>query len=221
MWFLISARICAVSSLEKRRRRENLFGDANANLDVAVEADAVARDFGIRRLVRRRFADVVQQRAPRQRGRRAGGELLQQQHGVDPDVAFGVELGRLGDAAQPHHFRQDACQQAELVEQLEAAGRAAFGEDPRQLVAHALGRDLVDVGGFAADAFDLEMEVQAGGEADGAQQAQLVFGVAKLGVADGADHAAAQVVAAVDIIEHGRVEVAGGFVARWGRAACR
>ena len=34
-----------------------------------------------------------------------GGEFLQQQHGVDPDVAFGVELGRLGDAAHARRLR--------------------------------------------------------------------------------------------------------------------
>ncbi len=42
---------------------ENLLGNADADFDVAVEADAVARNLRIGRLIRRRLADVMQQRA--------------------------------------------------------------------------------------------------------------------------------------------------------------
>ena len=55
--------------------REDILGDADADLDVAVEADAVAGNRRIRRLIGRGLADVVQQRAPRQRWRAAGGSF--------------------------------------------------------------------------------------------------------------------------------------------------
>ena len=48
-----------VSSLREAQAAENLFGDANANLDVAVEANPVRSPAKGRGL-----ADIVQQRAP-------------------------------------------------------------------------------------------------------------------------------------------------------------
>ncbi len=48
---------------------------------------------------------------------------------MDPDVALGVELGRLGYAAQADDFGEDLGEEAEIEEQLEAAARAALGED--------------------------------------------------------------------------------------------
>src|SRR6185437_119611 len=191
--------------------RENLLGDSHADFDVAVEADAIAGDCGIGRLERCGLADVVQQRAPGERWRNAGGKLFEQQHGVRPDVAFGVVLRRLGDASHAHGFGQDAGEQAKLVEQFEAAARAAFGEDTGKFVANAFSGDLGDLGGLAANAFDLEVEVEARGEADGAHQAELVLGVAKGGVADGADDTFLEIAAAADKVEHGGVQVAGGF----------
>ena len=79
----------------------------------------------------------------RQRG---GGllQLVQQQQRVHPDIAFGVKFGRLLDAFHGCHSGRMSCQQAGFVEQLEAAPRAALGEDARQFVAHPLGRDLFE-----------------------------------------------------------------------------
>lgn len=49
--------------------------------------------------------------------------------------------------------------------------------------------------------FGLDIEREAGGEADGAEEAEVVFGEAGGGVADGADEFVVEVVAAVDEVE--------------------
>ncbi len=59
-----------------------------------------------------------------------------------------------------------------------------------------------DLGGLAANAFNFQVEVEARCEANGAQQAKLVLGVAELRIADGADDSATQIAAAqLNIIE--------------------
>ena len=68
-------------------------------------------------------------------------ELFQQQQRVHPHVALGVVLGRLLHALHGGHFGQEVVQQAGRIQQLEAAPRAAFGQDADQLVANALGGD--------------------------------------------------------------------------------
>src|ERR1035437_2514361 len=123
-----------------------------------------------------------------------------------------MELWRLGYAAKADDFGQDAGEQAELVQQLESTAGSAFGEDTGELVADALRADLVDVCGLAADSGDVQVEVEARAEADGAQHAELVFGVAQFWIADGADDSAGEIFAAADIIERGGGGIAGGLV---------
>ena len=148
---------------------------------------------------------------------RARRELFQQQHGVNPDVALGVEFGRLGNAAQAHGFGQHARQQSERIQQLEAAAGAALGQDAGQFVAHALLADLMDVRGVAMDGGGRALfnaVVQARGEAGGTQHTQLVLGEAKLGIADRANDAGGKVLATVDIVDYGCSGVAGGRLVR-------
>ena len=83
---------------------EDGFGDADADLDVAVEADAVVRVVGVGCAVGGGLADVVKERSPGECGRGVGRKVFEQEHGVDPDVAFGVELGRLLDAMHAGGF---------------------------------------------------------------------------------------------------------------------
>jgi hypothetical protein len=68
---------------------------------------------------RGRLADIVQQRAQRQRGV-GWSQFFEQQQGVRPDVALGMEFGRLLDALHGGHFGQKHGQQAAFVEQFEA-----------------------------------------------------------------------------------------------------
>ena len=108
-------------------------------------------------------------------------------------------LGRLLDAFHGGDFGQYAGQQAARIQHFEAAPRAALGQDADQLVADALGRNPQDIGVPAADGLEgggVDVEIEAGGEADGAQHAQVVLAEPLVGVADGADHAALQILAA-------------------------
>ena len=92
--------------------------------------------------------------------------------------------GRLRDALHLHGFGEDLLEQAGGVEELEAAAGAAFGEDAGEFVADALGGDWWMVAACARDGCGgcgVDREVQARGEADGAQHAELVFGEAEGG----------------------------------------
>lgn len=146
---------------EAKAIQHNL-GDADADLDVAVEADAVVFFMGIRRAEGGRLPDVVQERAPGEGGGAVEGELLEQEHGVGPDIALGVELGRLGDAVHLDGFGEDLGEEAGDVEKLEGAAGVALSEHLGDLVADALVADLVDGGGLGLDRghgawFDLEL----------------------------------------------------------------
>ena len=122
MWFLTRAMICSVSSLEKRRRREDCFGDADADFDVAVEADAIVRVVGVGWAEGGGLADVVKERSPGEGGEASGREFFEEEHGVDPDVAFGVELGRLLDAVHALLASgRTCCEEAGGVEEFEGA----------------------------------------------------------------------------------------------------
>ncbi len=89
--------------------RQDPPGHFHSGLDMTVEADALVDAKG------RRLADVVKQHAPGQlRGRRA--QTFEHQQGVDPDVAFRVELGWLRDSFQRCDLGQRLVQQAGLVE---------------------------------------------------------------------------------------------------------
>ena len=105
-----------------------------------------------------------------------------------------------------------SCEQAGFVEQLEGAAGVALGEHLGQLVANALAADGVNARRERADGgesggFDLEPEAR--GKAHGAQQAQLVFFEALLGVADGADDAGIEIGEAADVVEYGGAQVLG------------
>ena len=123
---------------------------------------------------------------------------------MGPDVAFGVILGRLDYAFHLEGFGDDLGEEAGGVEELEAAAGSAFGEDAGEFVADSLGGDVVDGGGLGGDGGGgggIDLEVEAGGEADRAEHAELVFGEAEGGVADGSDDSGGEVFAAVDVVE--------------------
>ena len=124
----------------------------------------------------------------------------------DPDVAFGMVFGRLLDAFHGGHFGQHDGQQAALVQQFEAAAGAAFGEDARPArrgrarrrpcaMSAVAARMAVEGGGF-------DRETEPRGEADGAQQAQMVLAEARVGIADGAHQRGSEIGAASNVIQH-------------------
>ena len=76
------------------------------------------------------------------------------------------------------------------VEELEGAASVAFGEHEGEFVADAFEADLVDLGGGVADGGYggwLDGKVEAGGETDRAEHAELIFGEAQGWVADGSE----------------------------------
>ena len=92
----------------------NFFAHANANFDVAIEADTVA---GFRGGAERgRFADIVQEHAPGECHRATRGDSVEHQASVDPNVAFRVILGRLLDAFHRGNLGQDLLEKPGLVE---------------------------------------------------------------------------------------------------------
>ena len=144
---------------------QNLFGDANADLDVAVEANPVRRAAKGRGL-----ANIVQQRTPGECRRRVGRELFEQQQGVNPDIALGVKLRGLLDAVHLRDLRQHLLQQPSRIKELKGAAGVAFGEHAGKFVADPLAADLIDLAGKRADGrrsalFNRESESR--GEADG------------------------------------------------------
>ena len=107
---------------------EDGFGDADTYFDVAVETDAIVGIVGVGGAVGGGFADVVQECAPCEGGRCVGWEPFEQEHGVDPDVAFRVKLWRLLHAVHADGFGHDLLQEAGGIEKLEGSAGVAFGE---------------------------------------------------------------------------------------------
>jgi hypothetical protein len=189
--------------IRKAQAAADFLGHARADLDVPIKADAIAGMRG--RSEGGRFADIVKKDAPGEGGRNAGGQAFEHHQGVNPNVTFGMKLGRLGHALHAGNLWEDEGEQAGLVEELKAAAGGAFGEELGELVAEALARDLADFRGELADSGKsggLDGISEAGGEADGADHAQLVFAEAERGLADGADEAGAEIVAATDEVEN-------------------
>jgi hypothetical protein len=130
--------------------------------------------------------------------------LLEQHQSVVPDIALGVEFGRLLDSVEAVDFGQDLLEQAGAVEQFKGAAGAALGQHAGEFVANTLKADLMDLAGASTDGgfgSGVDFKVKTGGEADGAQHAELIFVEALGGVSDGADDAGVEVGAALDKIE--------------------
>ena len=84
-----------------------------------------------------------------------------------------MELRRLLAAFERFDFREDFFKQPALVEQVEAAEPAGVDKNFDQLFADALGTDGVEVCGVGSDGVPspgLDVVVEAGGEADGAEE---------------------------------------------------
>ena len=151
-----------------------------------------------------RLANIVQQYAHGER-RRCVAELLQHQQGMRPHIALGMILRRLFDALHGRHFGQDIRQHPGGVQQLEAVARSTLRENAHQFIAHALGRHFQNQFVIPADgreSYRLDLKLQPRSKANGAQQAQVVFAEPGFRIADGADHAAFQVGAPADEVQH-------------------
>jgi hypothetical protein len=125
-----------------------------------------------------------------------------------------MELGGLLNSVHAHGFGQDLLKEACGIEQFKSATGVAFSQHQGEFVADALAADLADPGGGVADGDEgarFDFEVEARGEADGSQHAQLVFGEAQGGIPDRAENLSGEIVAAADEVERCGGGVAGGF----------
>lgn len=180
----------------------NLLSHADTDLDVAIEANAIA---GFRSGAEGgRLTDVMKKRAPGERGRRLCREPFQHEQCVDPHVAFRMILRRLRNIFHSGDFRKEFGKKAEFVEEFEGGTRGAFGEKFAELFADAFCRNDVNFMGVLANRLEgkwFDAESKAGREANGAQHAQLVFGEAAGRLADGADDAGLEIGESTDEVE--------------------
>jgi hypothetical protein len=169
----------------KAQAATDVPGHGDADVHVTVEADAIA-GFGSGAECGR-FADVVEERSPGECWRGFGGEILKHELGVDPDVALGMILGRLGDVFHGGDFREDLREQVERVEKFERAAGSALSEETSEFLANAFSGDDIDFVGLLAD---------------GGEHAEFVFRETPHGIADGADDSRGEVGAAADEVEN-------------------
>jgi hypothetical protein len=187
----------------KAQAATDVPGHGDADVHVTVEADAIA-GFGSGAECGR-FADVVEERSPGECWRGFGGEILKHELGVDPDVALGMILGRLGDVFHGGDFREDLREQVERVEKFERAAGSALSEETSEFLANAFSGDDIDFVGLLADGGEgggFDGVTETCGEADGAEHAEFVFRETPHGIADGADDSRGEVGAAADEVEN-------------------
>jgi len=186
----------------KTEAAAKVIGHADADVDVAVEADSVAGFGGGAECGG--LANVVKQNAPGKCGRGSGGESFEHEEGVNPNVSFGVELRRLRNAFHGRDFRKQLGGKAEFVEEFEPPAGGAFGEELGELFADAFRGNDVDFARVRADSgegFRFDNVAEARGEADGAEHAELVFGETPGRLADGADDSCGEIGTAADEVE--------------------
>ena len=90
------------------------------------------------------------------------------------------------------------------MEEIEAAGGIRAGENFDEFIADAFGRYDFGFGGESAEGFPgggFDGEAELDGEADGAEEAEAVFGKAGEGIADGADLLGSEIGLALDVVE--------------------
>jgi hypothetical protein len=177
-------------------------GHADADVDVVVKADAVAGFGG--GAEGGGLAKVVKKNAPGECGRGPGGETLEHEEGVYPDIAFGMELRWLRDAFHGGDFGEKFGEEAEFVKEFEATAGGAFGEELGKFFADALGGNDVNFLRMLANGGEgcgFDGVVEACGEAHGAEHTEFVFGETPGGLADGADDFGGEIGAAADEVE--------------------
>ena len=130
----------------------------------------------------------------------AGPGLIDNLQVVHPDVPFGVPLGLLRASDEREELGKQPRDDSEVERQREADGWPRREQQLLDFAPDALGRQVVERDGPAQLArVRVELEPEAGGELDGAQDAQAVLGE-RLGV-DGAQEASLQVALSVVRIE--------------------
>ena len=178
------------------------IGHADADFDVAIEADAVSRFGG--GAEGWRLANVVEQDAPGKSGRNFGGKPFKHEESVDPDVALRMELRGLGNSLQGGDFGENFGEQVKFVEEFKGAASGTFGKKFGEFFADAFGRDNINFVCVFADGGEgsgFDGVAEARGETHRTEHAELIFGETAGRLADGADDSGREIGATTDKIE--------------------
>jgi len=179
---------------------ENLLGHVCADAFVFVKMDAAG--LGIAR-GGEGFGDVVKEDRPGEGRVCVGGQILEHEEEVVEDRSFGMKIGGLIAGDGGGDFGEDLFEQAALAKEVEAAGGMRRTEEFDEFVADAFGAYGMNFGrgGFnGGECFGFDIEIELGGESDGAKEAEMIFAEAFGGRTDGADDLGAQVGFAADPI---------------------
>src|SRR3972149_4374035 len=106
------------------------------------------------------------------------------------DISLRMMELALCDAFHCRDLGKDGLQQVVPVQQLQAFRGVGTAENLGELVSNSFGADDLDFGGsfsYGMAGGLLDLERQVGGQADGAEHAQLVLGATLAGISDGAD----------------------------------
>ena len=156
-----------------------------------------------------RFSRIMKEHRPGQAPHPFPGDPFlrqQRQHaqGVFPDVALGVEAGRLVHAAQGRDLRKESGKESCFRQEFHAPPWSRSREDPAELFPQPLGADPVDLFPVEPDRLQggfFDQKSQIGGEADRPEHPEMILGKAFFRRADGPDDLFFQIRPAAHIID--------------------
>ena len=153
---------------------------------------------------RPRLTDVVQERREGESKAGIGGQQLEHEHRVVPQITLGLHRLPLKHPFHRQQIGEDGGDQARFESQLHRLRPALVHEHFSQFLGNSLLGDGDDLAGHRLDrgqrgGFDLKLKSRR--QADRPQHAQLVLAESSLGVADGAEDVILQVRMAPDVVD--------------------
>ena len=152
----------------------------------------------------RGLADVVQERGEGEREAGIGGQELEHQHRVVPEVPLGLHRLALEQPLHRHQGGQDGGDEARVEGQVHGLGPALVHEHSPQLLGDPLGGDGDDLAGHRLEGRQgrrLDLKLEPRRQPDRAEHAELVLAEPGRGVADGAEEVILQVRLAPDVVD--------------------
>ena len=186
--------------VRKPQPREDFFRHRGADRFVAVEPNAAS----LIDKESRWLADVMEQNRKHERRGNLLGKQRKHEARVNKDIALGVEVGWLFATFQRLDLGEQDGEQTGLIEQIESANARGVGENFDEFIADALGAHGSDLRRSlhqGPPGFGFDLESQRGREPHAADEPQLVLGEARMGIADAAEDACAEVRLAADEVE--------------------
>ena len=153
---------------------------------------------------RPRLTDVVQERREGESKAGIGGQQLEHEHRVVPQIALGLHRLPLKHPFHRQQIGEDGSDQARIESQLHGLRPALVHEHFSQFLGNSLLGDGDDLAGHRLDCgqggwFDLKLKPRR--QADRTQHAELVLAESSLGLADGTEEVILQVRMAPDVVD--------------------